>query len=1000
MNKIALLACTSIAALSVSPARAQSVTPFAMEPSDTVYAGHDSAGSGSLETSPGRQVIFRDDATASSAHIINNGGTTRFEGRATAASASLTANDGGGIRFSKQSTAADSRIVANGGGELNFSENASAGAAFVTTNGATRFSGSSTANRAVITVNGTGSLAFDGNSRAEIAQITNNGQTTFSGNASLQGASIVNNEGSSVAFSGSASGGTTSFISNSGAVTFTDNSSLNSGAITGNASSSLRFAGRASAGDGFISTSGEVAFSEASTAGSAEIIGNAGSRIAFSDDSSAGTAEISGGAELRFAGRASAGAASITMSPGATITFADNADGGSAKLHLDSGAALDISAAANDVGLGSLSGAGDVRLGQRTLAVGDDTPLVDFAGTIGDGGQGGGLVKRDSGALNLSGKSNYSGATRVAAGTLEAGAENTFSASSAYTVDGGATLSLAAFDQTIGSLAGAGTVDLATATLTTGGNGQSTRFDGAITGTGGLTKQGNGELTLAGTNAYFGPTRVLGGALRVDGSIANSAVSVAENAALSGSGEVKSAAIAGTLYGGDGLSVLGDLSLAPDSTLVAYIGPGAAGLSVGGTATLGGRLDLRPAGTIDPALAYEILHAGTINGTFDTVEADFAFLDPDLIYGADTLSVRLERNNVAFADVAQTPNQRTTAQAVETLGNGNDVFDAVLPTNVAGARAAFDNLSGEGHANVLDTMTAARDHARRAVLERLRQRTGNGIQVWTTAQGARDRRKSDGNGAEAEIRSVSVIGGVDFQPNENVTVGVFGGYGRSDISSPARRTSGDVDTASLGVYGSYKQGNLRLRAGAQAARHQASLQRQVDVGPLQGVAASDYSGWSAEVFGEAGYNFDIGGVSVEPYVGISHFEARTDGFQESGAGAANLYSGGNRVSRTDLEVGVRAGTTYVTPGGMRVRPSVAVAYQRNLHGAGSTSRHHFAGGPEMAISSSLPGVDAALVEARVDVDVTQKLEAGVFYRGTWARHGDAHLIGAGLTYHF
>src|SRR5690606_28617240 len=130
----------------------------------------------------------------------------------------------------------------------------------------------------------------------------------------------------------------------------------------------------------------------------------------------------------------------------------------------------------------------------------------------------------------------------------------------------------------------------------------------------------------------------------------------------------------------------GDLSFAPGSTLVASIGPGAAGLSVGGTATLGGRLDLRPAGTIDPAFAYEILNAGTITGTFAAVEADFAFLDPDVIYGADVLSVRLERNNVAFADVAQTPNQRTTAQAVEALSSGNDVYDAVLPTNVASAR--------------------------------------------------------------------------------------------------------------------------------------------------------------------------------------------------------------------------------------------------------------------------------------------------------------------------
>ena len=55
---------------------------------------------------------------------------------------------------------------------------------------------------------------------------------------------------------------------------------------------------------------------------------------------------------------------------------------------------------------------------------------------------------------------------------------------------------------------------------------------------------------------------------------------------------------------------------------------------------------------------------------------------------------------------------------------------------------------------------------------------------------------------------------------------------------------------------------------------------------------------------------------------------------------------------------------------------------RGTSGAGS-HRHHFAGGPGWR-SVLAAGVDAALVEARVDVDVT-KLEAGVFYRGTWTR---------------
>ena len=59
----------------------------------------------------------------------------------------------------------------------------------------------------------------------------------------------------------------------------------------------------------------------------------------------------------------------------------------------------------------------------------------------------------DFGALILSGANTYTGATTVA-GTLRAGAANAFSAASAVTLGGGATLDLNNYDQTIGSLAG------------------------------------------------------------------------------------------------------------------------------------------------------------------------------------------------------------------------------------------------------------------------------------------------------------------------------------------------------------------------------------------------------------------------------------------------------------------------------------------------------------------------------------------------------------------
>ncbi|MBN8942896.1 MAG: autotransporter domain-containing protein [Rhizobiales bacterium] len=201
----------------------------------------------------------------------------------------------------------------------------------------------------------------------------------------------------------------------------------------------------------------------------------------------------------------------------------------------------------------------------------------------------GGLIKVGAGTLTLSGASSYLGATLIYVGTLRAGAANAFSASSAYTVASGAILDLNGFNQTIGSLTGAGSVTLGAATLTAGGDNSSTPFSGTITGTGGLTKTGTGTLTLSGANGYFGATLVDAGTLRagaVNAFSASSAVTVASGAILDLAGFNQTIAslsgAGGVTLGAATLTAGGDNSSTPFSGTI--IGSG--GLTKTGTGTL------------------------------------------------------------------------------------------------------------------------------------------------------------------------------------------------------------------------------------------------------------------------------------------------------------------------------------------------------------------------------------------------------------------------------
>ncbi len=154
----------------------------------------------------------------------------------------------------------------------------------------------------------------------------------------------------------------------------------------------------------------------------------------------------------------------------------------------------------------------------------------------------GALEKIGSGTLTLDGSNTYTGSTTVSVGTLDVTGSL---ASSVIGVSDGATLKVdgsslgdttsavtltgtgdmtLAGNETIGSLAGAGTVTNGGYTLTTGGNGTSTTFSGVASGTGGLTKAGSGTLTLDGSNTYTGSTTILAGILEIsaDSGIGNS----------------------------------------------------------------------------------------------------------------------------------------------------------------------------------------------------------------------------------------------------------------------------------------------------------------------------------------------------------------------------------------------------------------------------------------------------------------------------------------------
>ncbi len=182
--------------------------------------------------------------------------------------------------------------------------------------------------------------------------------------------------------------------------------------------------------------------------------------------------------------------------------------------------------------------------------------------------------------------------TSIDAGTLRAGALDAFSANSAHVLAAGTVLDLNDISQTVGSLAGAGSVTLGAATLTAGGNNSSTTFSGALTGSGAFVKKRRRHLVLTGANNYTAGTTIDAGILLIgnggrSGSISGDIVNFAALAINRSNIFTLSNAISGTgafEQNGTGVTTLTGTNTYTGGTT---INAGTLVVGVGGTGSIG-----------------------------------------------------------------------------------------------------------------------------------------------------------------------------------------------------------------------------------------------------------------------------------------------------------------------------------------------------------------------------------------------------------------------------
>lgn len=552
-------------------------------------------------------------------------------------------------------------------------------------------------------------------------------------------------------------------------------------------------------------------------------------------------------------------------------------------------------------------------------------------------------------------------------------------------------------------------------------------INNVINGDGGLVKTDLGTLVLNANNQYIGGTEVRGGTLEVNGGIDD--VLVGQNGRLQGSGWVENAEVHGTIAAGSAfpgepslapapgfgrLNIRGDLILSDTSIFELKVD--AEGnhdlIDVRGTAYLDGRLvTLASGGDYADAMEYTFLNAdGGIEGEFDGVNANLAFLQASLVYNENDVRLTLARNGLTFADIGNTANQRAAGSAVDALGVGSALYDRVLTLSADDARAGLDQLSGEVHASLKGALLTTGEAVSSTMSDRVAAsfaRLGAtptptseaGLNFWTSAAGGIGVLEANGNAARSTFAAGNLFVGADATFNQTWVFGAMLGYGSTSVNVADRSATANADNYHVGVYGGGEVEDFTFKFGGAYTHHDIETSRTVTMPGLSETLTSDRTGSTGQVFGEIGRKFAFdSGLLVEPFVNLAHASLLTGSFAEQG-GAAAVSGSAAYASMTNLTLGIRGEADFAL-GDLQATARGMIGWQHALGSVDQASTHTFGNGAAFTVGGSPVARDSAVLEAGLDLNLNPNVDLGMTYNGRLGSGLQQHGIKANLSVKF
>ncbi len=425
---------------------------------------------------------------------------------------------------------------------------------------------------------------------------------------------------------------------------------------------------------------------------------------------------------------------------------------------------------------------------------------------------------------------------------------------------------------------------------------------------------------------------------------------------------------------------------------------------VSGNAALGGTVRVAAGtdgGPYASPTSYTILSAGSISGQFDDVTTDLAFFAPHLSYDATSVSLALKRNDVGFAATGAAGNQVGVGESVELLGAGNPLYDAVLWLTPEQAQNAFDQLSGEAYPSAETVSVEAATRIGSVAMKRMRQAVGEDDTdepaFWTQFYGAGGLVAAGANTAPLSGAGGGIALGADGLLSD-WRLGLMLHAGAISSATPALGSTIAGTDSGLGIYGGRAWGRARLALGAIYTRHDMHATRSVAFPGFTDALSAQYAAGTAQAFAELTHEFDLGSVSLLPYLGIAHVSHATDGFAETG-GAAALSQAGNTVDATFVTLGLRAEQHFIVGDTLVLAASGSLGW-RHAFADVPRATQALAGGAGFGVVGTPIASDMIVLSAGLNIDVSEAMAIDLAYDGQLSAGARTHSLHGTWTTRF